>query len=88
MLRGYQKRVVILKDTGSKIFEEAQFVLKEDFSNASDFDIVSEATRLVNDTSIKIKKPTLPKNTSKILRFSLGVLLGVLLSVVLYLTII
>lgn len=88
MLKGYQKRVVILKNTGSKMFEEAQFVLKEDYSRASDFDIVSEATRLINDTAIRVEKPPRRKKVSEILPFSLGILLGALLSAVLYLTII
>ncbi len=88
MLKGYQKRVVILKDTGSKMFEQAQFVLKEEYCDCSDFDIVSEATRLVNDGGMKIEKPRSKRKASEILPFSLGILLGALLSMVLYLTII
>ena len=88
MLKGYQKRIVILKDTGSKMFEQAQFVLKEEYCNCSEFDIVSEATRLVNDGTVKIKKPKVKKRVSEILPFSLGILLGALISIVLYLTII
>ena len=52
-MRGCQKRVVFLKNTGSSIFESAYFVLKEDSVNKSDpfsyTDMVHEANRIIEE---------------------------------------
>lgn len=49
MIKGCQKRIVFLKDTGSDYFEEAYFVIKPSV-NPINTDIVSEATRIVNSS--------------------------------------
>ena len=52
-MRGCQKRVVFLKNTGSSIFESAYFVLKEDSVNKGDpfsyTDMVHEANRIIEE---------------------------------------
>ena len=50
-MRGYQKKVIFLKNAGSDIFDEAYFVLKTDektriFSHAT---MVSEAKRIIEE---------------------------------------
>lgn len=47
MLKGYQRRIVLVKDTGSPLFSEAYFVLSEDADRLRRGDIVEEATRIV-----------------------------------------
>ncbi len=52
-MRGYQKRVVCLKNTGSELFDEAYFVLKDGQMMASgrDCDLVREASRIIEENS-------------------------------------
>ena len=50
-MRGYQKKIIFLKNSGSDIFEEAYFVIKGDeksriFSHAT---MVSEAKRIIEE---------------------------------------
>ena len=60
MVRGYQKRVVFLKNTGSELFEEAYFVI----SDRSDMkkppaDMLKEANRIIEasiDSRSKAKR--------------------------------
>jgi hypothetical protein len=53
-MRGTQKRVVYLKNTGSKMFEEAYFIIRENIStdsSSSDSDLIKEASRIINEHS-------------------------------------
>ena len=61
-MRGYQKKVIYLKDTGSHLFEEAYFVVsrKGEEANIEQSDMVFEANRIIKDTS---NSP--PSRTSK-----------------------
>lgn len=50
-VRGSEKKILYVKDTGSKIFEEAYFVIRRGMdgedSRPSENDMVREATRIV-----------------------------------------
>lgn len=50
-MRGSEKKVIYVRDTGSKLFEEAYFVLRRGVSDGEDAvgeaDMIREATRLV-----------------------------------------
>ena len=50
-MRGYQRRVVFLKDTGSALFEEAYFVMRSDemAEGKTDKDMISEADRIISE---------------------------------------
>ena len=52
-MRGCQRRVVFLKNTGSSIFEGAYFVLKEDRNGCDgkerECDMVLEASRIIEE---------------------------------------
>ena len=50
-MRGSEKRVIFVRDTGSRFFEEAYFVLRHGASEAdpSGADMVREAQRIVRD---------------------------------------
>lgn len=51
-MRGYQRRVIYLKNTGSALFDEAYFVVKENGgARAQSGDMVSEATRIIRENS-------------------------------------
>lgn len=51
MLRGYQKRVVYLKNTGSEIFKEAYFIMEESKSSnqSTTKELVDEANRIIDE---------------------------------------
>lgn len=49
-MRGYQKRVIYMKNTGSELFEEAYFVVKEESSaTRPENEIVKEANRIIRE---------------------------------------
>ena len=49
MLKGCQKKIIMLKNTGSKIFDEAYFILSDSAiaSHCSQSDMIAEANRIV-----------------------------------------
>ena len=50
-MRGYQKKVIYVKNTGSRHFEEAYFVLRPDSEGAaaSPDSMILEANRIINE---------------------------------------
>ena len=50
-MRGYQKRVIYLKNTGSRHFEEAYFVVRTDAEDkkCSSHHMIEEANRIVEE---------------------------------------
>lgn len=50
-MRGYQRRVIFLKNTGSALFEEAYFVMRslEMAEGRSEADMVAEADRIIEE---------------------------------------
>lgn len=53
MVRGCEKRVVFLKNTGSEYFEEAYFVLCSCADGISEKDMIAEANRIIEDAENK-----------------------------------
>ena len=51
MLRGCQKKIVFLKNTGSKLFDEAYFVIidKACQNKICDSDMITEANRIIDE---------------------------------------
>ena len=51
MVRGYQKRIIYLKNTKSRYFDEAYFVVKEDniTQGAPHSELVEEANRIIDE---------------------------------------
>ena len=51
MLRGCQKKIVFLKNTGSKLFDEAYFVIsdKADSEKICRTDMITEANRIIDE---------------------------------------
>lgn len=52
-MRGSEKKIIYVRDTGSKLFEEAYFVLRRGVSDGdgclSEDDMVQEASRIVEE---------------------------------------
>lgn len=87
MMRGYQKRVIYLKNTGSSIFEEAYFVIKADEKNNPDKyytgdALIEEANRIIEENVKQQlgKKRKIPSIKSTAV-FAVGFLSAALLSI-------
>ena len=50
-MRGYQKKVIYLKNTGSRNFEEAYFVLRSDIDSPkiSEGEMIKEANTIIDE---------------------------------------
>ena len=83
-MRGYQKKVIFLKDTGSHLFDEAYFVVsrKGEEANIEQTDMVYEANRIIReslmDKESRIKERKKKLSVSLFLSFFLGVIITLL----------
>ena len=79
-MKGTQKKMLLLKNTGSDIFDEAYFKLKDRVCpiSVSESDMVKEANRIVSENLISgYFNPTQSgKKTWKFSSFLLGFLIG------------
>ena len=93
MYKGAQKRVIVLKNTGSELFDEAHFIVKDDVRESAEMcDMMEEANRILGECLLsgyfqKPEKmtPSNSKGLAPALWFTLGVLtcaVGVVLAVV------
>ena len=85
MLKGAQKKVIIVKDTKSGIFDEAYFIVKNsaDHTNLTKRDMVSEAERIISGSVINDGEQT--KKSENFLRplwFFIGMLCSSLIFIV------
>ena len=73
-MRGYQKRVIFVKNTGSRHIEEAYFVMRSDESGAkaSRALIVEEADRIIRESFGDRRSGFIFKNKWYIISFLLG----------------
>lgn len=55
MIKGAQKRMIVVKTSDSSIFEEAYFVLRKDSLGGGE-DMVAEANRIIEDNGGRGKK--------------------------------
>ena len=56
MLKGCQRKIILVKDLGSQYFESAYFVIKGDLSEVSkDSDMLAEAHRIIADCSSQME---------------------------------
>ncbi len=61
-MKGYQRKMVCLKQTGSELFEEAYFVLRDQAQKCnSEEALLKEANRIVSSQSWKEKGPSQKK---------------------------
>ena len=69
MFKGYKRRVIVVKDTGSKMFDCAYFVLNENVSGEGVNDMVKEAVSIIEAGRQKDYHPSFAKG---FFAFSLG----------------
>ena len=89
MVRGCQKRIIYLKNSGSTLFEEAYFIIKNDLRNEeiSECDMIEEANKIIEESFfcederglVKRAVAFLKRNT---LPFLTGAVIGVLAALI------
>ena len=52
MYTGTQKKAIVLKNTQNCIFEEAYFILKDDFKNIKESEMVKEANKILKNNIV------------------------------------
>ena len=89
MVRGCQRRVVFIKNTESKIFSEAYFILSDEAYKEShtDEDIIREANRIIDESvGIEERVPLgkriitflVGKGVPAVIGLAVGLLLGLI----------
>ena len=80
-MRGYQRRVIFLKNTGSALFEEAYFVMRSEemTEGKTEADMVSEAGRIIEENFGKRKKSI---NISRLLTLIFSFMSGAILTLI------
>ena len=86
MIKGNQKKVIHIKNTESRIFDEAYFILKEGIAlSVPENDIINEANRIIEENLIdeggskRICKSLKAKNLAILLSATATTVLAVLL---------
>lgn len=65
MLKGCQRRIIMVKDTGSKYFDSAYFVIKHDLPKGSrESDMLAEAHRMID--ACEVKEPSTLKTVPNV----------------------
>ena len=84
MVRGCQKKIIYLKNSGSDIFEEAYFVIKSDirYEETSECDMIEEANRIIEESFCTEEKEKLAGRVLSFVKkiaipFFVGVVIGV-----------
>ena len=82
-MKGYQRKVIHIKNTGSYLFDEAYFVLSRDGEDLKlgEDDMVTEANRIINDKNYaRLKNGILFRYKSQIISLTAGVAIGAMVS--------
>jgi len=81
-MRGYQKRVIFMKNTGSDIFDEAYFVLRCDEGKAhTDVRMIDEAKRIIKENSER-RRGFFFRHRWNIVSFCVGAAISALLFII------
>ena len=80
-MRGYQRRVIFLKNTGSALFEEAYFVMRSEemTEGKTEADMVSEAGRIIEENFGKRNKSA---KISRLLTLMISFMSGAILTLI------
>ncbi len=83
-MRGYQKRVIYIKNTGSDCFEEAYFVLKSDTGATvkTHEKMVDEANRIIKENFEYKKRSPFRLIGPHISTFLLGAFISVIICII------
>ena len=78
MVKGYQRRVVFLKNTGSEFFDEAYFVVCDAEHTHSEEDMICEANRIIDEAGGFVRKRSGCNRVANMISFTAGSLLTAL----------
>ncbi len=87
MVRGCQKKIVYLKSTGSEVFDEAYFVVRDGaLANKGECDMIEEANKILNECMAIDEKcgflSTVKEAVKeKVIPFMIGMTLGILITI-------
>lgn len=87
-MKGYQRQVIFLKNTGSPYFDEAYFFVSREGVGASvdQSDMVLEANRIINesleDPESRIRRERVRKKRDFLIPFFLGVFISVTVTLI------
>ncbi len=88
MIKGINKNMIVVKNTGSRYFEEAHFIIKNGASECSERDLLKEASRIVGSVLTESGKVSKPKGKvikgiiTFLLSFLSGAALGIMLCLI------
>ena len=94
MVRGYQKKVIFLKNTGSHLFDEAYFIMSREGESAAidQSDMVFEANRIIRESiggsESRIRRERAGEKRTFLVPFFLGALISAAVTLIVYSTII
>ena len=80
MVRGCQRKVIFVKNTGSEMFDEALFFVSRDMTKErSDEDMIKEANRIISEQMIDTEKEKgfFVRSFRVALKYGLAFLIGV-----------
>ncbi|MBQ8383302.1 MAG: hypothetical protein IJX47_08880 [Clostridia bacterium] len=73
LLKGANRRMVVVRSRDSKLFEEAHFILREESADAALPDLLEEANRIVEKSHFPAPRRAIRKNG---IPFTAGVFMG------------
>ncbi len=79
MVKGCQRQIVLLRGTGSELFEEAYFILKPEKANLPQARMITEANRIIEENTLRGKRQANFRGRrpgERLLFFLLGLLSG------------
>ncbi len=84
MVRGCQKKIIYLKNTGSEMFDEAYFIMSDRCSDESEeCDMVKEASRILGECSTHKEKKRIFTTVRNILKDKIAIFLtGIIIGIV------
>ena len=88
MIKGINKNMIVVKNTGSRYFEEAHFIIKNSAPECSERDLVKEATKIVGNVLTEKGKASKPRGKAVkglitfLLSFRSGAAIGILLCII------
>ena len=85
-MRGCQKRVIFLKNTGSALFEEAYFVMRSDemAEGKTEADMVSEAARIIEESTSKKRRFKFTRLLALLISFLCGAFLTLIITLIFF----
>ena len=84
MIKGINKNMIVVKNTGSRYFEEAHFIIKNSASEIHERDLVKEASKIVGNVLTESGKQSKPKRRvlKGIITFLLSFISGAALGII------